>query len=70
MGTQRYITTREITVEECPWLLSDIPANAILYACVKWTYGCISPGGVAMTLNSDGDYPFFEVPRNAVKSYD
>jgi hypothetical protein len=63
-------TTRLITTTECPWLESDIPAGAVLYHCLKYDYGCVTPAGAAMTLNPDGDYPFFEIPLDALGLYD
>jgi hypothetical protein len=42
-------------------------AGDTVYQFWGCTYGCISPGGVAVTRNPSGDYPFFEVPANAVK---
>lgn len=62
----KLVTTREITVAECPWLDEDIPAGTELVSFYKYTYGCIGPNGRAVSLT--GDYPFFEVPRNAIAS--
>lgn len=44
-----------------------IEAGSIVYACFKPTYGCIGFGGIAVTWDPDGDYPFFEVPRDALE---
>ena len=45
----------------------DVPAiGAIVYKFYGPTYGCITPQGVAVTLNENGDGPFFEVPYNCV----
>lgn len=30
------------------------------------TYGCIAPGGIAVTFSMSGGNPFFEVPENSV----
>lgn len=63
-----FIVTRDVTVDECPWLEADIPAGTTMYRCAGPTYGCIGPFGVAMTFDPEGDYPFFEVPAMAVEA--
>lgn len=40
--------------------------GTIVYACYKPTYGALSQDGVAVTFDEEGDYPFFEVPKNSV----
>jgi hypothetical protein len=44
----------------------DVWAGEIFYTCVQATYGCIG-AGLALTERSDGGYPFFEFPRDAVE---
>lgn len=61
-----YITTRRITLEECPWIGQDIEENEILYPYYGYTYGCIAPTGVAIS-REPGKHPFLEVPRDAVR---
>ena len=58
-------TTRDITQKECPWLSIDIAKNTTLFKYKNYTYGYISPTGVAATFQKDKE-PFFEVPRDAV----
>ena len=63
----RFVMTRTIDTFECPWLDATIIEGETLYPCHKPTYGCIGPNGVAATYDPNGDYPFFEVPRNAIR---
>ena len=65
---REYTATRDITVEMCPWLDEDIPNGAILYEYWGATYGCIGPGGIAMSFLPD-QTPFFEVPYEAVELF-
>ena len=55
---------RDVTMKECPWLKRDYKAGEILYVYSGLTYGCIGPGGVAMSEHPDKD-PFFEIPYGA-----
>ncbi len=65
---QKFILTRIVTQKECSWLERDFLKGEIVYSCSNCTYGCISPGGVACTLDSSGDYPFFELPEDSIKN--
>ena len=57
---------RNVTREECPWLPSDLAEGLRVERFTGHTYGCISPGGVAViALGIEG---FVEVPRDAVSS--
>jgi len=47
----------------------DLKKGEILYEYTKYTYGCISPTGIAATFKP-GKEPFFEVPRIHVKLID
>lgn len=60
-----YITIRDITKEECPWLEETIPAGTDVYLYHGDTYGCISPSGRAFTLVPD-EIPFFELPEDSI----
>lgn len=60
-----YKVIRDITKEECPWLDNTIAAGTTLYKCTQPTFGCIG-GGIAVTYDSRGNYPFFEVPQEAL----
>ncbi len=57
---------RKVTTKECSWLKNDINPGHVVYKCVAHTYGTITPEGVAVTYDKLGDYPFFELPKNAV----
>lgn len=62
----QYELTRDVTKEECHWLDEDRKKGTIVYEYVGHTYGCISPHGIAVTSNPDGDIPFFELPHTAL----
>ena len=62
----QYYLNRDVTKKECPWLDEDLKGGTVVYKFYGATYGCIGPGGVAVTFHSDGDIPFFEVPYNAL----
>jgi hypothetical protein len=65
--TKKFEFTRKVTQEECSWLDRDYEIGEIVYECLFNTYGCISPYGIAATESTEGDYPFFEIPYNALK---
>lgn len=60
----KIVTTRDITVDECPWLGNNIPAGTHLYTYTGITYGCITPDGTAVS-EEKGITPFFEIPDNS-----
>jgi hypothetical protein len=60
----KYRLTRVVTQFECPWLVRDLSIGEELYRYGGYTYGCITPSGVACSF--DGEPPFFEVPENAL----
>lgn len=60
------ITTRDISQTECPWLPIDIAKNTTLFKYINYTYGCISPEGVAISFEHNKE-PFYEVPKNAIR---
>ena len=62
-----YITTRNITTDECEWLRETIKQGTIVYKFYGHTYGCIG-SGIAVTFNEDEDNPFFELPYDALKA--
>jgi hypothetical protein len=62
----KLITTRDITNDECDWITETIPDGTEVYSFSGITYGCITDEGIAVTMVED-EYPFFEVPSNAVK---
>jgi hypothetical protein len=61
-----YRITRDLTRAECPWLDEPIKAGAIVYSYDKYTWGCLSDDGRAVTWIRDRE-PFFEVPRDALE---
>lgn len=68
LGTARKLQLiRDVTPDECDWLSRTYKKDEILTRCFKPAYGCILSNGVGLTENEDGDYPFFEIPWDAVK---
>lgn len=43
-----------------------IKKGTVVFLCNECTYGCISYQGVATTFDSNGGYPFFEMPRDSI----
>ena len=57
--------TRTVEPSECDWLDRIYFKNEVVFEYSGCTYGCITPDGIA--CSEDGETPFFELPRNAVK---
>lgn len=64
---QKGCLIRSVTTQECDWLKIDLQKGLEVYKFDGCTYGCIGPSGVAVTLSSDGEFPFFEVPTDSVE---
>jgi len=62
---RQMVTTRDVSVEECPWLPEGIRGGTVLDCYSGATYGCISNRGRAMS-EPGVEHPFFEVPRDAL----
>jgi hypothetical protein len=60
-----YTVTRDVTPEECWWLSSPVAAGSVVYRCTQPTYGSVRD--FAATFDPEGGYPFFELPRSALK---
>lgn len=63
----RLTLTRDVTREECHWLDRDFAKGEHVYSFHKYTYGCVSGSGRAVSLVDD-EYPFFELPRAALEA--
>lgn len=61
----KYVLTRDVRISECPWLSFPMRKGATVYAYYGYTYGCITHGGVAVSL-VEGETPFFQLPREAL----
>ena len=61
-----YLTLREIRLEDCPWLTNPIPAGTRLHRCTQNTFEYDTEHTAAVTLNPNGNYPFYAVPRDAL----
>jgi hypothetical protein len=67
-----YKTTRELTNEDCPWFDKDfvILKGIIVREFTRPTYGSID-SGIAITFDLvGGDYPFLELPLDAIQQID
>lgn len=62
----KYEVVRNVTKKECPWLDKDLKKGDVVFSYKGYTYGCISPKGMAFTVVED-ETPFFELPMNSVK---
>ena len=60
-----YRVTRDVTVDECPWLDNTVTEGTTVYEFHNATYGCVNE--FAACLDPEGDYPFFELPYSAVE---
>ena len=61
----RGVLTRDVMVEECPWLAVPMRLGSHVYRYEGATYGVIAPWGVACSV--DGGTPFFELPTDAIE---
>ncbi len=60
------LVAREVTQEECPWLPRTLEPNEVLFRFTQQTYGaCSSENGMPVSFVKD-EYPFFQVPRDAL----
>ena len=59
---KRGILTRDLTEQESS---EDIKKGAVVYRFGGCTYGCIGRNGIAVSDKPD-EYPFYEIPKNAV----
>ena len=65
---KKFILTRTVTKNECKWLDKDVEKDEVIYECIEHDYGCVGPTGTACTYESNGGYPFFELPKDSLKS--
>lgn len=59
------VLVRDIARSECPWLDGNLPKGKVVYGYINHTYGCIGPGGIAVSDEPDKT-PFYEIPTSAV----
>jgi hypothetical protein len=65
-GPHRMTLTRDVTREECWWLLRDYAAGEELWTFTGHTYGAVDArNGVAMS-ERPGESPFFQFPSDAL----
>lgn len=65
---KKYRITRDLIPEkEISGLSNPLTKGAIMYSYEKYTYGCISPNGIALTFDKNGGEPFIEIPKNAIE---
>ena len=61
---RKCVITRDVSLDECDWLSAPLKAGDIVWTFYGVTYGCIGPGGTAMSREPNTS-PFFEVPNDA-----
>ena len=67
MNAPKYRVIRDLTTDETTHEF-PLAKGTVLFACTRPTYDWIEKqGSKAMTLQEDGNYPFFEVPENSVE---
>merc|ERR1712023_31850 len=54
--------TRDVGVNEAPWLNETLSAGTVLQVYTGHAYGLISNSGIPVTFNNHSDASFFEVP--------
>ena len=57
---------RKVTTDECKWLTHDINPCLVVYKCIRHDAGVIGDG-IAVTLDPEGGYPFFELPKDSIR---
>ena len=68
MNIQKYQVLRDIPSNDPDnYAEVPLPKGTFVYECIYCTYGCISNTGIAVTLNENGDYPFFEINKEDVE---
>jgi hypothetical protein len=65
---EKYIVMRDITRDECKWLDFEVPEGTIVYARLD-TYKVCTKKGKAVSLTTDLETRYFELPKNALKRY-
>jgi hypothetical protein len=61
---KKCVVTRDVSRDECHWLSKGLKAGDTVWTFYGVTYGCIGPGGTAMSWEPNTS-PFFEVPNDA-----
>ena len=56
---------RPVTQAECPWLDTELPAGTTVWSYDGFTYGVVSPSGIAVSAKA-AETPFFEIPADAI----
>ena len=64
---KEFLVERDVTIEECDWLQATIKKGTVVYKFYGTTYGCIGPGGIAITLEKNSKFPFLELPYSALQ---
>ena len=64
----KYELTRDVTRTECHWLDRDYKAGEHVFEYTGYTYGCVTPSGIAITARP-GETPFHELPADALRPF-
>ncbi len=60
---KNYMLNESVKSEDFHWNPPNLSGGQVVYEYTGYTYGCISPTGIAVTLVPD-ETPFFELPRH------
>jgi len=60
-----YQLTRDVDIEECPWLKQELKEGDQVKHFYGCTYGCVSQEGTACTVDNE---TFFELPNNSLNT--
>lgn len=58
------IVNRDLKKSKYPWLDNDIEKGTVVYRYYGCTYGCISPNGIAVSME-ENEPPFLEIPSDS-----
>ena len=62
---QKGTLNKDLKKKDYPWLSKSLKKGKVVYKYSKYTYGCISKNGVAVSDEHDKE-PFYEVPNDSV----
>ncbi|HWV44158.1 hypothetical protein [Pseudorhodoplanes sp.] len=63
---RQFTVTRDVTPQECGWLSGTVRKGERVFEFTGHTYGCVG-AGIPVSYKV-GETPFFEMPRDALKS--
>jgi hypothetical protein len=72
LAAKRYITNRDVTLTDAPWLSVPVPKGTVVTEYTGHTFGCVSNSGVACQwdgLEKQHVESFCELPVNALTEW-